>query len=104
MTNLDDIMGVVTEVYDVYREALQGPSRLDMVVEARHAFCYMGSQLGFTQDYIAAAIGRDRSCIGYAVMSFKARVDCDPRAHEKFVELKEEIRNLHGEIYKPKKD
>lgn len=89
MNNLADILGIVSEVYGVYEEALVGSGRPDLVVEARHAFCYMGSQLGYTQDAIAAVIGRERSGISHAVISFQARIDCDPRAHEKYLKLRE---------------
>ena len=92
MTSLGEVLSVVAEVYDVYEEALKGPSRMDMFVEARHAFCYMGAQLGFTQDDIAAEIGRERSNISSSVMSFKARVECDPRAKDRYVKLKTSIR------------
>jgi chromosomal replication initiation ATPase DnaA len=60
---LPDIFGATSEIFDVCPRDLRSPYRDDKIAQARHAFCRVAADAGFTLTKIGAEINRHEATV-----------------------------------------
>jgi len=94
--SLSSILETISDRYGVPGDVIQGRSRPEIVVEARHAFCYLATMRGYTQEGIGAFINRDHTTISMAIRSFRDRIDCDVKARGVFARAEEGLKEVEA--------